>query len=271
MEELDISIIFDGRTTDSGLLRHILTTLGNLEPLAPNYWGPYERKRDPWDIEAIMAVVSEKKTRYSNFFASAIDLWRTKVPRFQGSLNTADQTANRVTFQFSPRPSAKLLKAIYEATERLVHALPTIYAHVHPIWREGPEVDGFTPGQVSEYVWGARTTEHEIYALGVPSIEARTWFGPLLVERIGLDLLLGIEGAVEQEGGILRVDLVPEPWNASFKALASRKAEVLARLRPSGMFMDVACDDHGGFKKRDAAPKWTPPDWTLRLKRKDAT
>jgi hypothetical protein len=271
LDELDVIVIFDGATTDPAFLRHILTTLSGLDPMAPTYWGPHERKRLPWDIDAILAFVADDKVRYSRFLRSSITLWRTKPPRFQGALNTADQTVNRVTFKFSPGPSAKHLRAVYEATERLVHSLPTIYAHVHPIWRAGADVEGFTEEQVSEYVWGVHTNEHDMLTKGVPSIQARTWFGPLLVARIGRDLLLGVDGAVEEEGGIVRVDLAAEPWNASFKELAPRKAEVIAHLRPSGMFMDVECDDRGGFKKRDPAPRWTPPDWVLRAKRKDET
>jgi hypothetical protein len=193
------------------------------------------------------------------------------VSRFQGALNTADQTVNRVTLDFSPGPTGKHVKAIYEATERLVHALPTIYAHVQPIWRNGPDVEGFAREKISQYIWGGLANEHDMLAKGVPSIQARTWFGPLLVARIGRGLLLGIDEAVEQEGGIVRVDLTPEPWNASFKELAPRKVQVMAHLRPSGMFMDVECDDRGGFKKTDPAPKWTPPDWVLRAKRRDET
>lgn len=270
MDEIEVKIIFDGKTTDLEVLRRILTKLREIEPFAPNYWGPHERKREPWDIESILAFVSADKARYSAFLSSSITLWRTSAPRYQGSVNAADQTVNRMSFSLSPGHAAKHVKAIYEATDELVQSVPTIFAYVHPMWRKGPEVEGIAKKDLARYTWGREASEHGIYAKGVLAINARTWFGSLLVERIGRARLLGLEGARESESGVIRIDLLPEPWNASLVDLARRKEEVMDHLRPSGMFMDVEIDDNGDYTKMSPAPQWTPPDWTLRLKRKDA-
>jgi hypothetical protein len=90
-------------------LRRRLTTV-------QTYWGRYERKRLPWGPEAIVSYVAEKEERY-RFVDTGIALWRTT--------GAVEETS-----------------AGYEATERLVVSVPTVFAYVHPIWREGPEVEG---------------------------------------------------------------------------------------------------------------------------------
>lgn len=271
MNEIEVKVIFDGKTSDQAFLRHILTTLRELEPFAPDYWGPHERKREPWDINAILALVATDKARYTKFLSSSITVWRTSPPRYQGAVNAADQTVNRMGFSFSPGPAAKHLKAIYDATDQLVQSVPTIFAYVHPMWHKGPEADAVAKKDLSGYTWGREASEHSILAEGMPAINARTWFGSLLVERVGRARLLALEGARESESGVIRVDLLPEPWSASLVDLVRRKQEVMHYLRPSGMFMDVEIDERGKYTKTDPAPKWTPPDWTLRLKRENAT
>jgi hypothetical protein len=268
MDELRVNVIFEGKTTEPALLRHVLTLVSTLEPLLPHYWGPSERKRLPWDVEAILSYVAEDKARY-RFVVSGIRLWRTKAPRYEGSVLASDRSVNSVELTFSPGPSKKHLQAIYEATERLVESVPTVFAYVQPVWREGPEVDGFVRTDVSRYVWGAGTNEVDMHTQGLMAILPRTWFGPMLVERVGRERLLGIRGAREEAWGGIRVDLVPEPWNAGFKELEAAKEVAMEQLRPSGMFMEVGFKDDGGFTKKEPAPKWTPPDWVMRAKRKD--
>ena len=89
------------------------------------------------------------------------------------------------------------------------------------------------------------------------------------MERIARERLLGIIGAREDQADRIVLDLAAEPWKATLSELAARKEQVLGQLKSSGMFMDVECDDHGGFTRRENAPGWAPPDWVMRAKRKD--
>jgi hypothetical protein len=113
-------------------------------------------------------------------------------------------------------------------------------------------------------VVGADGVERATYLRrGGASGQRADMVGSLLVERIGRARLLALEGARESESGVIRIDLLPEPWTASLLDLVQRKQEVMQHLRPSGMFRDVEIDEDGKCTKTDPAPKWTPPDWTL--------
>gem|GEM_PF-4742846 len=72
MNQLKIYVAFEGKTTDPALLSKVLTTLSQLELLAPGYWGAHERERKSWDVEAIIAFVARMKEEY-RFYTSVSD------------------------------------------------------------------------------------------------------------------------------------------------------------------------------------------------------
>jgi hypothetical protein len=255
MDELRVNVSFEGRTEDPTLLRHVLTTLGSLEPLAPQYWGRHDRKREPWDIEAILASFAR--------FLGGLQLWRTKAPRYQGIVSVSKRSVGSVRLTFAPGPSPKHLEALYTATESLVQSVPMLFAFVHPIWRDGPEVAGTPREEISQYIVGANTNLVDVCKLGLQSVFSRTWFGPMLADRIGRERLLGIEGIKQDDRGGVRFDLVSEPWKATFKELACRKKEVMRHLQSSGMFMDIECGNDGNYRTYERAPNWICPDWVM--------
>lgn len=263
MNELRINVIFEGATTAPKRLRDLFTTLCSLEPFIPNFWGPFERKRFPFDIEEIASFVAKNKTLYGNFLVSSVDLWRTRAPRYEGYVLASDRSVNTINLVFSPAPAAKYLRSIYEAAQQLVDSVPTVFAYVHPAWIPSADLDKASATELYRFNWGSSITGVDLHERGLDSICARTWFGPMLVERIGRARLLGIEGATEQSRGGIRIDLVPEPWSASFEDLRRQKEKAMEQLEPSGMFVEAT------DTTVQPAPKWVSPDWVMKLKRKE--
>ena len=221
MDEIEVKVIFDGATSDPARLRTILTKLCELEPYAPSYRGRSEQKRESWDIDTVLSFVAADKARYSKFLSSSITIWRTSQPRYQGAVSATDQTVNRLTLRFSPGPASKHLQAIFEAAEELVRSVPMILAYVHPMWKKGAEALGSTERDVSRYTWGREADEHSMRVEGLLAVNARTWFGPWLAERIGRDRLLAVEGSSEGPAGAVRIDLSPEPPSFVRSSMAS--------------------------------------------------
>lgn len=268
MDELEVNVIFEGATSEPSLLGPVLELVETIDPFSPGYWGPHERKRNPWSREAVLADVATDKSFYG-FLVSGIHLWRTKVARYEGVIMTSDRSVNSVTLDYSPGPSPKHLRAIFDSAERLVNAMRTVFAYVHPVWKTGVEVEGVSKREIQRYAWGLRENEVDIHKSGLKGIFARTWFGPMLIERIGRERLLGISGAHEEDWGGIRLDLHSEPWSAGFKELAARKDEVMRELQGCGMFRSAEWSPDGQLVKNEAAPSWTPPEWVMRAKRKD--
>lgn len=262
MNQLKIYVAFEGKTTDPALLSKVLTTLSQLELLAPGYWGAHERERKSWDVEAIIAFVARMKEEY-RFYTSGIELWRTRAPRYRGRVTASDRTVNSIGMQFEPGPAEKFRQAVYEATDALVGSLPIAFALIHPIWLDGPDVEGASPRDIAAYMFGVSANAVDVHKMGLLPVSARTWYGPALAQRIGRERLLGTEGSCEQPSGAIRLDLAPEPWAAGFAELSSKKELAMKHLRPSGMFVDAEFNDSGGFTKRTPAVSWTPPDWVM--------
>jgi hypothetical protein len=271
MNMLTVNIMFEGVTADVSLVRHIMTALSALEPLAPNFWGRRETKREAWDLDEILKYLALSEAWWLSgkyVLPTGIELWRTKAPKYTGNVLHSARSVNSVKLYFKPSPSPKHLVLIYEAAQSLVEQLPTVFAYVQPAWQTSPELPRAEIEARNRFHFCTTANTLDLHKFGVPSVYPRTWFGPMLVERIGRDRLHAVNGTTEQDGGRIRLDLVPTPWTATLEELMPRKEAVMDQLRPSGMFMEVEWHWHERdglyLPKESIAPKWTPPDWQMR-------
>jgi hypothetical protein len=101
---------------------------------------------------------------------------------------------------------------------------------------------------------------------GLDGLAATTWFGPFFVDRIGADRLARAGAVVDDLVGAVRLDLVPDPWDAAPRTLLDAKRRAMEMLAPSGIFAEV--DFRPSPRHRPTpGPRWSPPSWNGKLSR----
>jgi len=255
MDSVRISIIFEARTTLPPTLERMLEALETFRSFAPTHWGPTERKRIVWSRAEVLQHVAQQKSEW-RVIDNRIELWRTKAPKLTGHASTSDAEVNELHLELSPAPTTEALRALFETTSKVVALLPTVLAYVSPVWALKNPVDGMTREQMIDLNAGGSTTEKQLKKVGLTSVAARTWFGPMLVERLGESLLRQLGAVDAREGGTLVLDVVAEPWLDLPRELAHGKSVAMKALRATKMIAK-----RGKSDELTPGSAWTVPSW----------
>jgi len=216
----------------------LLTALG--PDYVPTHWGLDERAPNPFDVEAVVAGVLGLPTS-----VAMPALHRRKSPRYQAYFTAKNQGLTGVKLEFSSMTSVLALRRVFELGARLASALKPHFGFVHPIWRLGDR------SQTYSAIGILSVTEYAKF--GPKGLCARTWIGPLLLDRITTALLRGSGAFVVQESwGGAHVDLVEEPWSAGFERLAQAQTRSMQHLVPAGVW-----SDHSVPYDPKPGPRWT--------------
>lgn len=261
-------LILDGSTSEPAVLARVLDAFASIADLAPEVWGPTERVRNPYSAEAIQELAASSKREYRNFYESSVILSRTKKLGYKAMLTLTDASVAALKFWFKKPASPAAVHRIYESVAELVEKLPVIYAAAHPVAREGDAIAGLTFREAIMCLEGVFRSSEDIRDGGMPRPAARTWYGPLAIERIGVPVLEQL--AAKPCGESMVLDLVPEPWNATIAQLFTRQSAVFAQLQQTGMFAEREVNEKGHSVRTTPGPAWERPGWILDLNDKKA-
>lgn len=256
--------LLDGSTSDPAALAVVFDALGSTTDLAPEYWGRTERQREPYSAEAVQQLAANERLTYRNFYAGTVILSRTKRLGYKAMQAITDASVGSLKIWFRRPTSHSTLRRIYESMAELAAKLPLVYGALHPVARKGDEVAGLTFREAILCIEGVFITSHSLKHDGLTRPAARTWYGPLLGERIGRALLehLGAKPC----GTSLLVDLITEPWNATIPELFAHQSAIFEQLRPTGMFAERELNEKGHADSTAPGPAWAPPEWVLALR-----
>ena len=251
--------------------------------LAPTYWGPHERKRLPWNPNAVVERVLAKVSANSEFYAGSVELWRTRSPKWQGWLTVGDMSVNRLVLEVGGILTEERCRQIYSDLSEIVLGVP-IFAGWITQFHGGGREDG---GQVfadqrsagGHYISAGHDTV-TVHKCGLPSLGYRTWFGKLVAERVGVDRIEHLPHVTRLRDDLFQIDLGAAPWALSLEQATRAFYSAMDLLMPSGMFYVGAWDQNyiGAHGKpvpcavfpSPTAPNWTPPDWIVSRFTKDA-
>lgn len=245
IDGLMIKLLFPKDTSQPDELQRVLSGL-EAEPLAaPTHANQDERKRLPYDRDAMVSGASGRK--YAD-----VKLWRAKPPKFSdGLLTAARQNYNTLRLDYGPLSKEAQVAALFETWTRLSQQLEVEFGFIHNWFKLG------TP-ESQLYNLGIRVSFGFMQQLGLCGIHPRTFFGRDLTGFIGRERLLSLNFSKPTSWGGVQLDLVADPWAADFETLARRQREVLDIFRGWGFVGDyrpvVDTDKLPG-------PSWTPRLW----------
>lgn len=263
MIEYTALFILDGSTSDPVVLTRVLEAFVSTPELAPEYWGATERARQPYSTELIEQLAASEKVRYEPFYQSSVFLSRTKKLGYKALLSLTDASVADIKLWFKEPKSLAAVRRIYESVTELMEKLPLVYGGIHPVARKGEEVAELTFREAILCLKGVYATPKEIRAQGAPRPAARTLYGPLFVERMGVAALEHL--GAKRVGENMLLDLFPEPWAATIPELFARQSVVLPQLKQTGMFAERELDENATVVHTAAGPSWVPPAWVLGL------
>ncbi|MFZ5893120.1 MAG: hypothetical protein ACOY0T_18825 [Myxococcota bacterium] len=241
-DEINTSLFFPGNASTPASVGRVLDILEGEPILKPTHASNDARKRAPYDRAAATASVTGKTV-------AGLVLWRTSAPKYsEGYVSANAKNFNWALFDFAS-PREQHAREILEVWTRAAQQLAPEFGFVHYAWKLG------TP-ESTEYNRGAKTPIKKIRDHGFRSFGARNWFGPDLVSLIGKDRLLKLPLTVPTSWGGVQLDLLDEPWNASFEALYQRQQEVIRIFASWGLM-----GDYKNISQTLPGPNWTPRLW----------
>jgi uncharacterized protein YjbI with pentapeptide repeats len=271
MLDVQVELIFELRLNSPDSVRSILKLLEGLGAISPAYWGLNERKRLPWDVDAIIQGIREEMGRYLNFYWSPVYLWRTRSPKWFGSLLVGDGSISCLSFEVANGIAERRRRDFLDELEHLVAKLPVIFGAVW--FARGGRAR--SDEKTREHYRGKWVDIDGIQLRGLPPISQRTWIGGIAAERVGVARLLGIPNTRRIREDLFQIDLTPAPPEDATESFYS----VMDALVPSGMFHVGTWDPDFTVEGRPApqvvydapkAPNWEPPDWIVCRGTKDA-
>jgi len=222
--EVNAVLFLNGPTQSVEAQTAILEALASQPETAPTHGGIDERKRLPFSVETLAAQTGKK-------LGGSPVVWRLTPPKYWGLVDSTPLPVARITMHYE-KIAAKNVAPVVGAVARLADRLEPVYAALHFKWAEG------TPEQLASLrTFWVKPLHYARY--GPPGIFAWTWFGPALVESIGMPALLA-QGAAATAWGGASLPLVESMWSAPFEALRERQIAVDAALRATGIFGDYS-------------------------------
>lgn len=240
MDKLYMIAHFPLDTSQPGEFQRVLQSLEAEPLLVPTHAGYDERKREPYDRDAVLGMVPGKR--------GGLILWRTKAPKYsKGYVSAQKIGANWAKVELSS-PSDRHLEGLFESWTRLCDQWHPQFGFVHSLWALGDESQPYNQGH--------KTAIRTVREHGLASLHARTWFGPDLVLLMGKERLLSLPNTRSTAWGGVQLDLVEKPWESDFETLYKHQQERLQVIRSWGFV-----GDYSRFNQPVAGPNWTPRLW----------
>lgn len=205
----------------------------------PLRWGREENESLPYDRDEVLAYFERVGSN-----KGLVRLLRRRVPKYDLLMHVMPRHLNGMDLTVQGPLTAEASKNLSDLFSTVCHAYDPEYAFLHPSW-DLPEVS-------DNYGRSGLLSVREYTLFGLNAVQAETWIGPGLLERLPRHALIE-SGLIIQEvlpSGSVHARLRPEPWNSSLDDLRTRQAEVMNHLQPLGVFGDYSAT----FPKQ--GPNW---------------
>ncbi|MGB0867177.1 MAG: hypothetical protein ACPGSC_11745 [Granulosicoccaceae bacterium] len=232
---------------DHNVLNNVMNALESDQKFEPQYWGFEERKRQPYDREAVIAE-ADKSNRQGY---GTVYLWRTKTVKYFGYFDAQDQPF--IKLGFNPKQSKKAIAAAFELANELVAAYqPDIATLSHDI---RPDVSGMSPKEVISVLKfrpASCMAPVDFWELGPAGLAMHTWIGPWYLDQLGRDNVLKTPSVVcdEQDWGGIRLSLGQdrEPWNHEYMDIIAHRDRAMKHLDPLEIFTVADFDPDRNYR-----------------------
>lgn len=223
-----------------GPLSRVLDALEGSGGLEPTHWGRDDRARDPYSHERLLDAVKQPDEPL------VLGLRRTKSPRYEAHVSIGDPQVRMFSLEVQSGVSAANLRRAFDLGDALASATRPEFGLVHLVWSDAEGGDGYNATGV--------LSAKKFQSCGPDAVAARTWMGSHMSTLIGRRRLEGTGVPLHEcDGGIVRFDLLPEPWEADFAALSTRQREVMQQLGDSGVF-----GDYSSWRNCSGGHGWRP-------------
>lgn len=254
------SVLFAAQTSDASTFRAVLSRVASA-PFVPGYAGANLAEKRAYELDReCEAMQAQSHLHYREDY---LCLFGTKPVKFEAELSIGSRSVNDFDVELRKPFRNDSPKQLWRRTDDLARALPLVLAWYQPVWSTD-EADGLTEHELNEANWHGRTAPLLLRDQGLSGVSASTWFGNVLIERIGRDLLSSM-GATQIDNGVMRLDLVAEPWTLGPRQMLTLQRNAMARLEGTGMFAeaDFSVSLNEVVKTRKPGSRWSPPPWRM--------
>lgn len=227
----------------------------------PTFAGRTVADRRHFDIDRETARVATMASSFE-YLNDYVKLFRTRPVKYTAHLTVSSHTANAIALKSSCRP--KDVPELTTLLDELASGESTVLAYLNRTW-SSEEATDLTEQERNEVNGLGSDSAESLYRTGPSGIAMISWFGPLLIDKIGRNRLLSIGAKVGPRPSMMRVDLGETPWVMSPREVLTRKRDALTALRPCGAFalVDYSLNLNDVYANRKAGPSWTSPPWRM--------
>lgn len=255
-----LGLIVEANTAQHEVYKSLLENICGTG-LSPNYAGRNIADKRPFNIELETSRVTKMAAtfRYLNDY---VRLFRTRSPKYEAHITVSVHTTNELTFESNCQTAN--VPTLLRLIEDLASQHTTVLAYLNRVW-SAEEAPALTEHERNEASGLGADSPESLYRTGPSGIAMISWFGPLLVEKIGRARLLSIGATEGPTPSMLRVALSSTPWQMDALSVLTRKRELLSSLRPCGAFavIDYSLDLRNIYANRKPGPTWTRPPWRM--------
>jgi uncharacterized protein YjbI with pentapeptide repeats len=229
---------------DRATLRQVLETLQGFELLAAEQWGlgHYDH---PFDLDRILLIAN------GEYSPHLLCLKRTHRCKHETSITVSDRAV--VTVRLAPKTPARDWPLLFDLADALTEVLEPDIAWVHPFSPE-PQIpldeENLVRHSMDASIVGGGAHYRDD---GPGGLGARTYLSPRLTQLLGGELLSTIPAATAKlKTRGTRIDLVQDPWNASWPELLTAWQTATEHLKPAGVLTHTQAGTRGGCATQQA-------------------
>jgi hypothetical protein len=215
---------------EPGQLAGVLDALEADPRLVPERFGPDEQHLKPYTRKAVLSRAP--KTRGREWFLMLV---RAHPLALDGSI--ASTSGTKIQLGFTSEDSADGWRPVFELADEIARRTGPQLVAVTPRYQRRDPKEGEDAETIDWIIESGDMYEPRLRQYGLLGLAPRTYLGSDVVELIGRERIEGLALPRQWfEGGGVRIDLVPEPWDAKAEDLARPWREAMAILRESEVF-----------------------------------
>ena len=247
-------LILGANLKDPEVASRLLAILENAQDIAPTHWGAARGLRDPYDRAAVLAALAGAGDE-----GIVPNIMRSRPPaayNIQWFGNDTTESVHSLQIACKHYSQPEELLPFFKLVDSIAAAFPLDWGHLDIVF------DGAPPALRMQHD-GSYVHLGYYLRFGLTCLFARNYLGPRLLalsDQLST-LLKGTSAATESlDNGVIRLDLLPEPWAKTPDALKAAQLDITAALQPTGIFARPKVNRSLDM----AGPRWlTPTDEEL--------
>jgi hypothetical protein len=215
---------------EPGQLSGVLDALETDLQMVPELVGPDERHRKAYARKAVLSKIPRARGRewFLMFF-------RDHAPVYGGSI--ASVTGTKIQVGFKAEGLVGGWKPVFGLADEIARRVGPRLLAVAPRFERRDPKEGEDAETIDWIIESGYMYEPNLRKQGLIGLAPRTYLGPDVVELIGRARIDALALPCQWlDGGGVRLDLVPEPWDATAEDLVKPWRAAMAILRESEVF-----------------------------------